>query len=90
MSKNTVETDGPQMTSQRGAYALYAGLASLHARMRMRTHPQRPLNNTYCFSAARMIRERASVLRHTYIAPRVLAYFLKNSFFRVTTSCNLE
>ena len=25
MSKNTVETEGPQMTSQYGAYALHAG-----------------------------------------------------------------
>ena len=34
MSKNLVETEGPQMTSQYGAYALYAGLARLCARMR--------------------------------------------------------
>jgi hypothetical protein len=31
MSKNMVETEGPQMTSQHGAYALHAGLARLHA-----------------------------------------------------------
>jgi hypothetical protein len=37
MSKNVVETEGPQMTSQYGAYALHAGLARLHARMRMHT-----------------------------------------------------
>ena len=41
MSKNIVETEGPQMTSQYGAYALRAGLARLYARMRMHT-PARP------------------------------------------------
>jgi hypothetical protein len=41
MSKNIVETEGPQMTSQYGANALRAGLARLLARMRMRT-PTRP------------------------------------------------
>jgi hypothetical protein len=30
MSKNVVETEGPQMTSQYGAYALHAGKARLH------------------------------------------------------------
>ena len=33
-SKNWVETEGPQMTSQYEAHALHAGLARLHARMR--------------------------------------------------------
>ena len=37
MSKNIVQTEGPQMTSQYGAYALRAGLARLYARMRMHT-----------------------------------------------------
>ena len=37
MSKNVVETEGPQMTSQYGEYALRAGLARLYARMRMHT-----------------------------------------------------
>jgi hypothetical protein len=37
MSKNVVETEGPQMTSQYGAYALRAGLERSHARMRMHT-----------------------------------------------------
>ena len=32
-----VETERPQMTSQYGAYTLHAGLARLHARMRMHT-----------------------------------------------------
>jgi kynurenine formamidase len=41
MSKNTVETEGPQMTSQHDAYALSAGLERLYARMRIHTptHP---------------------------------------------------
>jgi hypothetical protein len=84
MSKNTVETEGPQMTSQYGTYALHAGLVRLHACMRMHaptrscTHIQsrkhahacthRSISNTYCFSTATMIRETASMLRFTYIA----------------------
>ena len=41
MSENVVQTEGPQMTSQYGAHFLCAGLATLHALMRMRkpTHP---------------------------------------------------
>jgi hypothetical protein len=35
MSKNAVETEGPQMTSQYGAYTLGAGLARLYAHMRL-------------------------------------------------------
>ena len=41
MSKNAVETEGPQMTSQHGAYALRAGLGRLYARIRMQM-PTRP------------------------------------------------
>ena len=41
MSKNMVETEAPQMTSQHGAYALHAGVARLHARTRSHT-PTRP------------------------------------------------
>ena len=65
------------MTSQYSAYALHAGLARLQARMRMhtptRTHActHRPKSSTYCFSMVTMIRERASVLHYTYIAPLV-------------------
>jgi hypothetical protein len=36
-SENVVDTEGPQMTSQYGAYALRAGLARLHARKRKHT-----------------------------------------------------
>ena len=71
MSKNLVETEGPQMTSQHGAYALRAGLAKLHVRMRMhtstcpgthihaRTHmqacTQRKICNNYNFSTPKMV-----------------------------------
>jgi hypothetical protein len=41
MSKNVVETKGPQMTSQCGAYALHAGLGRLNARLHMQM-PMRP------------------------------------------------
>jgi hypothetical protein len=41
MSKYTVETEAPQMTSQHGAYMLRAGLARLYSRMRIHT-PTRP------------------------------------------------
>ena len=61
--------------SQHGAYATHAGLARLHARTRMHTptllgthmhaRTHRPINNTYCFSTAATIRERASLLRYT-------------------------
>ena len=35
MSKNVVQLEGPQMTSQYGAYASNGGLARLRARTRM-------------------------------------------------------
>ena len=44
MSKNMKE--GPQMTTEHGAYALRAGLARLHARMRTHT-PTRPGTRTH-------------------------------------------
>jgi hypothetical protein len=43
MSKNVVETAGPQMTSQHGAHASRAELARVYARTRMHT-PTRPGN----------------------------------------------
>ena len=79
ISKNMVETEGPYMTSQYGAYALRAALARLYASMRMhtptrpgtRTHAQacthRPICDT-AFPQQQWFRERASVLRYTYIA----------------------
>jgi hypothetical protein len=41
----------------------------MHALARMHTH--RPISDTYCFTTATMIRERATILRYTYIAPPV-------------------
>ena len=38
MSKNVVETERPQMTSQYGAYALYAGWERLHTHGHAHTH----------------------------------------------------
>ena len=69
MSKNWMETEGPQMTSQYGAYTLRAGLARLYARMRMLTstrsgthmharthaHTDRPICINYCFSTATIV-----------------------------------
>ena len=84
MSKNVMETECSQMTSQYGAYALHAGLLRLHAFMHMHT-PTRPgthmhehacahepISNTYYFFTATMIRKRASILRYTYIAPLII------------------
>ena len=82
MSKNVIETEEPQMTSQYAAYALRAGLPRLHARMGMHTptrlgthihaRTHRPISNTHCFSTAAMIRERASILRYTHITCLVI------------------
>jgi Fe-S oxidoreductase len=67
MTKNIVETEGLKMTSQRGAYALLAGLARLyahghahalgypHARTHAQTCTHRPICNTYCFSTATVV-----------------------------------
>ena len=50
-----VETKGPQMTSQYGAYALHDGTARIHALMHMHknkhAHPctHRPVSNTHFF-----------------------------------------
>ena len=77
-----VDTEGPQMTSQHGAHALHAGLGRLHALTRMHTPTRpdtymhahthactpRPISNTYCFSTAKIIRERASLLSYSYVA----------------------
>jgi hypothetical protein len=83
MSKNAVETEGPQMTSQYGEYALRAGLARLHACRRTHT-PTRPGTHMHArthkhaytdrneiliaFPQQQWFRERASLLRYTYIA----------------------
>jgi hypothetical protein len=62
MSKNVAEPEGPQLTSQHGAYALPAGLPRLHACTRMHT-PTRPSTHIHAsFSAVTMIRECSRVL----------------------------
>jgi hypothetical protein len=77
------------MTSQYGTYALHAGLARLHALFRMHTHAgtrtNRPISNTYCFSPATVIRERASVLRYTYIACLFFLYYYTTNATNCTT-----
>ena len=71
------------MTSQYGAYVVHAALARLYARMRMHTptrlgkhmHP-RTLKHAHTDQYVRLVafpqqqwfRERASLLRYTYIA----------------------
>ena len=89
------------MTSQYGAYALHTGFARLHALMRMhmptRKYAHRSTSNTYCFSMATMIRERASLLRYKYIACHVcfmsgLSIAEENRFNRriCLTLCHVE
>ena len=89
-----METEKPQM-SQYGAFALRAGLARLYARMRMHT-PTRPRihmhartrehahTNQYVILIAlpqqQWYRERASVLRDTYIACLVFRYHLQTTY----------
>jgi hypothetical protein len=74
---------GLRMSSQYGAYTLHAGLATLCARMRMHT-PTRPATHMHArtskhahtdrcviliaFPQEQWFRERAPVLRYTYIA----------------------
>ena len=78
MSKNVVQTEGPQMTSQYGAYALRAGVASLYARTRKHAHTVQYVILTD-FLQQQWFSERASVLRHTYIACIVVS---GGSFFK--------
>jgi hypothetical protein len=47
MSKNMVVLEGPQITSQYGAYELHAGEARLHARKRMHTPTHTQMCNIY-------------------------------------------
>ena len=64
--KNMVETEGQQMTSQYGAYALHAGKSRVHAHAHApgyphtRTHARgrRQVSNTSCFSKVTVIHER--------------------------------
>jgi hypothetical protein len=98
--KNVVETEGPLVTSQHGAYALRAGLARLHALIRMHTPTRsgtnmpararayRPISNTYCFSTATMIRERASVSRYTSNGSLLFNGCKATVFGRVLKACH--
>ena len=47
-----------------------AWVPHMHARM----HTHRPVSNIYCFFTAKIIRESAAMLRHTYIDPRYLLF----------------
>ena len=73
MSKNLVEPGSPQMTSQYGRYVLHAGARTcMHTSTRSGSHTHAPtparahtythICNTYSFSTASVIRERAWVL----------------------------
>jgi hypothetical protein len=53
MPKNMAKAEGPQMTSQYGAYELHAGLARLHAHICARKYTQ--ICGIYCFSSATLI-----------------------------------
>jgi hypothetical protein len=54
----------------------------LHARTHAHTHRQ--IHNTYCFFMAKIIRERASVLRYMYIAC-VVFYKVRNKWYEERT-----
>jgi hypothetical protein len=84
ISKNIVVTEGPQITSQYGAYAFRAVLARLYSRMymhmptRLSTHAMRKHAHTdqyvtvIAFPQQQWSRKRASVLRYKYITCLVL------------------
>jgi hypothetical protein len=89
-----VETEGPQ-TSQYGEYALHAGLARLYARMRMHTRPGTHMHArtrkhkhtdqyiiVIAFPQQQWFRERASVLRYTYIG--CLVMYTMTYFWRLS------
>jgi hypothetical protein len=86
-----VGTEGSQVTSQYGAQALHAGLAKLHECMRMRMHmPTRHMHahtDQYviliAFQQQQWFRERASMLRYTYIA------YLVKSFIHLQISLHV-
>jgi hypothetical protein len=100
------------MTSQYGAYALRAGLARLYVRMRMHTPTHsgthmhtRTRKHAYtgqyviliAFPQQQWFRERALMLRYTYIACLVLYLFSPffvlhgsvNTGFNTTSSVNI-
>jgi hypothetical protein len=92
VEKRSVHPRGPQIMSQYGAYALLLDLQGYmqscartrpRARVPTCTHARahRPISNTYCFSTATMIRERASMLRYAHIACLVVTAGCKNTIF---------
>jgi hypothetical protein len=88
MSKNLVEREGPQKTSPDGACALHDRYARLHARTRAHAciswrtrepacaRTQRQICNTNYFSTVKLIRERAPVIRYTYIECLVITIMI--------------
>ena len=54
------------------AHAHVHAVGHKHQRPRARAHTHTQICNMYCFSTAKMTRERTSVLRYTYIACLVL------------------
>jgi hypothetical protein len=100
MPDNIVQEEQPQMTSQYGAYTLHAVLQRLHALIRMHT-PTRPGTHIHAgtqahayqlimrtaFPQQQWFRERASVLRYTYIVCLVpIVISCKNAFWRETNN----
>ena len=72
------------MTSEYGAYALRAGLARLYAGVRMNTPTRKHAHTDECviliaFPLQQWFRERASLLRYTYIA--CIVKIVLRSFF---------
>jgi hypothetical protein len=51
------------------------------------THIHRPICNTYCFPTVTMIRERASVLRYTYITCLVISLCNKYLLYEEMEGC---
>jgi hypothetical protein len=69
MSNNMVEPEGPQMTSQYGA----CESCMLHKQSYTHARAHAEIRNTYSFSSAKVICQRAWVLHYAHIAR--LCYF---------------
>ena len=83
-----VKPEGPQMTSQYGAYELHAKKARLRIHARTRTHAYtHNIHYIYCFSTAAMIRERGSVLRYMYIVCLVDMKLVSYGPFQICRCC---
>jgi hypothetical protein len=61
MSKNLVDTEGAQMTSQYDAYVLLAGLEGIHELMRMHT-PTRPSTHMRARTSTRAHTDQQAIL----------------------------